>query len=309
MRRSFAQSAIALGFLLALHPPIAIAATLSPAPTVGSSFNVGTLHVDRYGSGKKSIVLIPGLGCGPWEWYGTIAHLQPHFTVYALTLPGFDGQPATAQRPLFKAFANDFWQLLATHHIVKPIVIGHSLGGTLAIALGEEHPHRLARIIAVDGMPIFPLLAMATPAQREAQANAAAAAYASDTPAQAQQYQLGYMQSIGTIHPSLAPAMAELAAKSDPKAVGSWLKADLGSDLRPKLARITIPLLEIMPYNPADQKPPYVYTQAQTLGFYQSLLAGAPHVTVTPISPSRHFAMIDQPTAFYAILDAALTSQ
>jgi pimeloyl-ACP methyl ester carboxylesterase len=39
-------------------------------------------------------------------------------------------------------------------------------------------------------------------------------------------------------------------------------------------------------------------TQEQALAFYKSLLTGAPRATVVPITPSRHFVMLDQPDAF-----------
>lgn len=63
-----------------------------------------------------------------------------------------------------------------------------------------------------------------------------------------------------------------------------------------------------MPYNPVDAKPPMNYTQEQTLAFYQSLIAGAPKGSVVAISPSRHFAMLDQPDAFYAAVTQFLAS-
>jgi hypothetical protein len=83
---------------------------------------------------------------------------------------------------------------------------------------------------------------------------------------------------------------------------------DLCQDLRPDLHKITIPMLEIMPYNPADNQSPAGYTQAQMVSFYQSLLAGVPAVTVVPVSPSRHFVMLDQPEAFYISLGSFLSA-
>jgi hypothetical protein len=74
------------------------------------------------------------------------------------------------------------------------------------------------------------------------------------------------------------------------------------TDLRPKLPHVTIPMLEIMPYQPpaAGQGPGY--TEEQTLGFYKSLVAGALKASVVAITPSRHFVMLDQPEAFYEAL-------
>lgn len=283
------------------------AAPLAPAPAVAESFDVGTLHVDRYGSGKPAMVLIPGLGSGPWSWYGTIAHFEPQYTIYSLTLPGFDGRPATTKTPLFATFASDFNALLDRRKIDKPIVMGHSLGGTLAIMLGEREPNRLGAIIAVDGLPIFPPFATMTAEQRTTAAAQAAASIASADPAASLAYNKHYMSTVGTIDPALVDPTAALEAKSDPKAVAAWFGEDASTDLRPDLAKITIPFLEIMPYYASDHtgsaQKVMQYTQTQSVAFYQSLLAGAPQAHVVAIPDARHFAMLDQPTAFYAAVE------
>ncbi|MBV8490281.1 MAG: alpha/beta fold hydrolase, partial [Candidatus Eremiobacteraeota bacterium] len=163
-----------LGSSFAFFSPTAGGAqSLVPSPV--ATFDVGTLHVDEFGHGAQTLILIPGLGSGSWAWDGTIARFSSHYTIYVLTLPGFDGRAATKESPLFAAFAGDFWKLLADRKIDKPLVIGHSLGGTLAFLLAEEHPERLRAIVAVDGLPIFPAVANATADQRLAAADKMAA--------------------------------------------------------------------------------------------------------------------------------------
>ena len=45
-------------------------------------------------------------------------------------------------------------------HLSRPLVVGHSLGGTLALALASDHPDRLGPLVIVDALPFFagPLL-------------------------------------------------------------------------------------------------------------------------------------------------------
>jgi pimeloyl-ACP methyl ester carboxylesterase len=85
--------------------------------------------------------------------------------------------------------------------------------------------------------------------------------------------------------------------------VAAWMREDLTTDLRPDLAKVTIPFLEIMPYQPNPTP-----TQAQTLAFYKSLVAPAPKATVVAVAPSRHFVMLDQPEAFYKVITQFLSS-
>jgi pimeloyl-ACP methyl ester carboxylesterase len=266
------------------------------------------MHVDKFGAGNQTLIFIPGLACGPWVWSGVITRFAPDATIYALTLPGFDGRPASDNKPLFAAFVKDFWTMLTEQKITKPVVVGHSLGGTLAIALAEEHPERLAGIVAVDGLPVFPLLANATPTARAAAATQMAGMYASLDASQKLANEKQYMSTTGTLHPELVDPTAELQARSDAKAMAAWTAEDLAADLRPNLSKITIPFLEIMPFNPDDAKPPLGHSQEQTLAFYRSLVAGAPKVAVLAIAPSRHFVMLDQPAALEKILADFLAS-
>ena len=296
----------ALAFIL-VAPLAAAAATLPAAPAAERSFDAGSLSVQRFGHGDP-VVLIPGLGVGTWEWNETIRHLAPSHTVYALTLPGFDGRPASTG-PLFARASGDFWNLLAKEHISRPVVIGHSLGGTLAILLGEQHPDRLRAIVAVEGLPIFVGLERVTPEQRAAAAEQAAAPIASTTPAQFADYEKKYMHGPGgVLDADLADQTGGLEAKSDPAAFAQWLREDLTSDLRPDLAKISVPLLELAPYNAPDvSASPNAYTEDQKVQYYRALLAGAPKLQVVSISPARHFLMLDQPARFFAALDAFLS--
>lgn len=273
------------------------AAALPALPAPAASFDIGTIHADRYGNGARTLIFIPGLGSGPWSWAEQISRFSQGYTVYALTLDGFDGRPYTPQADLIAAFDRDFWTLLQTEHIDKPVVIGHSLGGTLGFELAVTHPDRLAGVIALDGLPVFPTLAYANDAKRAAAARQMNA-IAGESHDQLVQYDTAFMKQIGTMHAELiAPSVVELA-KSDPKAIAAWGAADVSRDLRPQLAQANVPILELMPY--AQPSP---YTQAQTLAFYQMLVSKAPQCTVDAIPGARHFAMLDQPTA----VDAAIT--
>jgi pimeloyl-ACP methyl ester carboxylesterase len=283
------------------------AATLPPAPVAAESFDVGTLHVDRYGTGPRAIILIPGLSCGPWEWYGTIAHELPSATIFALTLPGFDGRTATDKKPLIDTFVADLATLIDTRKIVKPVIVGHSLGGTLAIIAGERYPSRLKAIVAVDGLPVFPTLGTATSEQRATAAMQMAGSIVNMSPDAFLASNTNFMATFGVADTTLVAPTAVLLSKSDPVAAAAWLQEDVAGDWRPALREVSIPLTEIMPYNAPDhQAPPLNFTQDQTLAFYTALLSGAPKLSVVPIPAARHFVMLDQPDAFYAALDHAL---
>ncbi len=285
----------------ALSPPL--------LPKAGSSFMAGPVRVDVYGTpGKPALVFIPGLACGVWEWSGEIARFAPDYTIYALTLPGFDGL-AAAQVPLFKTVSNSFWTMLAQHNIVKPIVIGHSLGGTLAIMLAEQHSDRLRGVIAVDGLPIFPGFERQTPQQRAQAAQRMSATFAAaSTPQQFEfaekTYALPYMMTSKDDIVQVAP----LIAKSDPQATAAWMSEDLTTDLRPGLRNAGIPLLEVAPYDPTLENAMFASAQAKS-AYYAGLLNGAPTAKVVVVGGSRHFVMYDQPQGLHAAIAGFIREQ
>lgn len=292
---------------LVLACALALSVLSSATPAFAESFQSGSLKVDVYGAaGKPALVFIPGLTCGPWEWSREIARYAPAYRIYALTLPGFDGQPG-AKTPLVTTVEADFWNLLETRQIKNPTLIGHSLGGTLAISLAEQHPDRLRAVIAVDGLPIFPGMDFMSEAQRNTMAAQTAAMMAATPQAQFAESQKRTLPYLVT-SPKDVDAIANAAAKTDPLVAAEWAKEDLLADFRPQLKNAAVPILEIAPFDPKlDPFGPAKFADAAAKQrYYESLFAGAPQAKVHVIQPSRHFIMYDQPAALDAALDAAL---
>jgi pimeloyl-ACP methyl ester carboxylesterase len=112
------------------------------------------ITVRKSGSGKQSIIFIPGLSCSGTVWDSTKQKLKKKYTCYVLTLPGFAGVPAQSD-PSFKNFEKAIADYIIGNHISKPIIIGHSLGGSLAMALASDYPDLASKIIAVDALPFL----------------------------------------------------------------------------------------------------------------------------------------------------------
>lgn len=293
MKRRLAVALSAALFVLSARG--AHAAPLTALPHAQRTFTSGALHADVYGSaGKPAMILLPGLGCGPWEFGNEIAAFAPSYRIYAITLPGFDNQPAI-RTPLFATVSGDFWKLLDAEHIEKPVVVGHSLGATLAEMLATQHADRLRAVVAIDGLPVFPGTESLSQAARTANA-ARAAAQTAGTPKAAYNNVLKtYVMPYLVTGKDDAERDAALEAASDPAAAAAWLGEDLSLDLRADLAKAATPLLLIGPYDAsldttlkdADAKRSY----------YASLVAKAPQAQTVVIDASRHFIMNDQPRA------------
>jgi pimeloyl-ACP methyl ester carboxylesterase len=272
------------------------------APT--STFDVGILHVERFGAtGGRSIVLIPALFCGSWQWNAQIDALSSKYDVLAVTLPGFDDRSMVAGGDLMARAAQSLHLLITQHHLRRPIVAGHSLGGTLTVYFAEHYPADATAIVTVEGgYPLAP-----TQAQRDARVAKSVAPYdgvsQSDVGAIIRNTTLQYTIT----SPADVDAVSKLAAQSDPNAIVAWIRAALSLDLTPGLSQITVPFTVIIPFDAEIDPYQGFNTAQQKLAAYTAWAAHTADSKVILITPSRHFVMFDQPAKFEQAFEAAIS--
>lgn len=276
------------------------AATIAPA----ERFEVQGMLVERHGQGGRPLILIPGLGGGSWVWQETVREFAGGQAVYVVTLPGFDGRLAPAGDPIEGA-RRALLELIATRKLDKPVLVGHSIGGTLALALAEMQPARIGGVVSIDGLPVFPGTEEVPAEQRLRVAEGMGARMgAVSGPAFAEQ-QKRYMRSIGVVDMNKADELAKLGARSDPQAMAAYVSGIVALDLRPNLAAISAPVLVLAPYFALDAMQTGV-TAEQKLAYYRALMKGTPRLEVIAVDNARHFAMFDQPRAVSDALRAFL---
>ena len=284
--------------LSSLAPAISPAADFKPA-----TFTSGALQVEQLSNQGPAIVFIPGLASGAWTWRDSATRLAKSHSVYLLTLPGFDGRKPVAGTN-FESLSKDLRSLIETRKLARPVLVGHSLGGTLSLSFAAENSALVSGVIAVDGLPVFPGTEGIS-GDRSALAQQARAQLAGQTPEQFAAYQQTYMGRFGVIDPATASRLAELSGRSDPGATADFAAQVLMLDLRPKLPAIKVPVIEISPFHAPDFAAMGVDENAKT-NYYRMLLQGVAKLDVVSVSPARHFVMFDQPEKFAAALDGAL---
>jgi pimeloyl-ACP methyl ester carboxylesterase len=267
------------------------------------TFTIGMLRVDHYGTpGRTPIIFIPALFCGASQWQRQIAALWDRYDIYALTLPGFDARPRDPGGNLMSRATADISTLIRTRHLDHPIIVGHSLGGTLAVLFGVHRSAEVRGIVAVEGgYPVAP-----TPERREEGLREATAPYRGvDRSAFGDSLGERMLQYVITSK-SDADSVQAQAARSDPAAVVDWMGEAFRLDLTQQLEEITVPLVEIVPFDPRIDPYQGFGTLADKGGAYRSFLGHAPHGSLIMIENSRHFVMIDQPAAFDRALYRAI---
>jgi len=271
-------------------------------PAFSATADSGALTVEQQGDRGSPLVFIPGLASGTWTWKAEAARLAKSHVVYLLSLPGFDGRPAIAGTTL-ESLQADLLKLIEGRHLLKPVLIGHSLGGTLSLAFAADHPDSISGVVAVDGLPVFP--GTENVPDRAPLAQGARAQIENQTKDQFTQYQQTYMARFGVIDEARARMLAEWSSRSDPRAVADFAAQILLLDLRPKLKSISVPVTEISPFYAPDFAAMGV-DEAGKANYYRMLLTGIDKLDVVSIAPARHFVMFDQPEKFSAALDEAL---
>ena len=289
-----------------------LAVSLTPAfaqsdpPVMMSDTMVDTLRVVQYGNSGSPIIFIPGLASGGWAFASSVKRFAPNHVVYVVTLAGFDGMAAPAQKDGYIDLADaELEKLIRTRHLDHPILIGHSLGGTLALLFATAHSDLIGGIVTIDGLPVFPGTENMPTSRRSDMGIAARARVDTSSPDAFARQQMEYAKTSAVMHEDTADTLAPMLARSDPEAVAQYLGEDLTLDFRAALPDIKVPVLLITPYNPADgqrMNPPH--TQADKVAYYRTLMQGTPQLEVVAITPARHFVMFDQPEAFLNILSS-----
>ncbi|HMI61028.1 MAG TPA: alpha/beta hydrolase [Puia sp.] len=111
-----------------------------------------TFQVRKEGAGKRAIVFIPGFACSGDVWEETVKEYKNDYTCYILTMPGFAGVKPDVD-PDLKKWVAQIAGFIKEHQLEKPIIVGHSLGGGMALLLASRYPDLVGRIVVVDVLP------------------------------------------------------------------------------------------------------------------------------------------------------------
>jgi len=238
------------------------------------------IAVTTRGAGRD-VVLIAGLASGPGLWNGVVGAL-PGYRWHLAHVRGFAGlaADANASGPLVQPLADEIARYIAAAGLERPAIVGHSMGGTLAMMLGLKG--LAGRLMVVDMLPEGAAMVGGT---------AQGMGFLAD--------QLGqYFTGTKAGRAYLAQMLADMpgARGSDPDVIANALRDLANVDLGPQLARLTAPM-EVVYAVGSDA------AQAGEIGrTFRAAYAAKRGVRLVPIGPSGHVVMADQPARFNAVL-------
>jgi pimeloyl-[acyl-carrier protein] methyl ester esterase len=290
------------GPAFARAPSVQTPAVLGPAGPQ-PAFQSDRIVVEVRGTGPD-VILIPGLASTGEVWRRTADRLDDHYRVHLISLRGFGQIPAGAngQGAIIGPVANEIRRYIAWQHMDRPAVIGHSMGGLIALRMASDAPRQIGRIMVVDAAPFFPSLisAGATVGDVEPLARIAyqALMFLGDEALRQQGSALG--GQLGGASDSLFNSMGWQGG--DRAMLAQSLYEVMTTDLRHRLPDITVPVTVVYGWSPDDASP-RAHVDGLFRASYASLQTPA---TFERIEGAEHMVMLDRPTAFYAALDRFL---
>jgi pimeloyl-ACP methyl ester carboxylesterase len=115
------------------------------------------LHYERTGSGDPELLFVPGWCCDHTAFRPQLDHFARAHAVTALDLRGIGQSDAPDEGYSIAELADDVAGFCDAVGIEGPVVVGHSLGGMIAVDLAARYPSLPSALVLVDPGPIDPL--------------------------------------------------------------------------------------------------------------------------------------------------------
>lgn len=254
-------------------------------------------EVIKSGTGNKSIIFIPGFACSGEVWKETKLLYEKEYTCYTLTMAGF-ANAKPQPNATFKNWETCIANYIKENKIDKPILIGHSMGGGLALALAADYPELIEKIVVVDALPC--LSALMNPSfktEEKFDCSAMINKTTSATKEQFYQMQKNAMQRLleDTSKQELVIGWSML---SDRKTFAEMYCDFSNTDLREKIANIKCPTLVLLESYFINLKPAieeqYKYLKTANLQY---------------ATKGLHFIMYDDTAWYFSQLNNFITTK
>ncbi|WP_299214268.1 alpha/beta hydrolase [uncultured Aquimarina sp.] len=256
------------------------------------------ITVEVSGNGSP-ILFLPGFTNPGSIWDETVSHIQGDQEHHLISYAGFDGNTPIAM-PWYDTIKKELIDYIKENELINVTIIGHSMGGNLAVDIAAALPDVIKNLVLVDSIPCMRELMM--PGVPESQI----------------QYESPYNKQMLAMNDDQFKQTAMMMAqnmtnkKDKVDTLLNWiLKADretyvygytdlLKLDLRKVLDKVTAKTLILGAAFPTIE-------MAKTN--YEKQYATLSDKTIEMIPDSKHFIMFDQPELFYKKVNAFLINE
>jgi len=261
-----------------------------------------SFHVDIIGKGKP-MILIPGFASSGHTWDSTVARYKDRYECHVLTLAGFAGQPPTSATPFLETVRNDLAAYIRKNKMDKPVIVGHSLGGFMALWLAAKEPDLVGPLVIVDALPFLPAATQpgATAESFKPMAENIRKMLSGPSTPQSEKITEASIKSMVT-KPADYEMVLGWGKQSDHVTEGNAIYEMMTTDLRDDLEKIKSPAIVIGTWIAYKQ----YATRAEVEKNFRAQYAKLASFDFILEDNARHFVMLDDPDAFFAATDAFL---
>ncbi|MBA4025359.1 MAG: alpha/beta hydrolase [Gordonia sp.] len=111
-----------------------------------------TVHWGMVGAGSRTVVLVHGHQAHHMWWHAVVRHLQNSWRVILFDLSGHGLSDHRENYAAGVQWAHDLLAVLDVSGADRPVVIGHSMGGRIAVSATADRPDLVRGIILIDSM-------------------------------------------------------------------------------------------------------------------------------------------------------------
>ncbi len=295
--------AVIVAIVVAITSGSAAKPASEPAGSAANRTDNAVLHVERSGHGRP-MILIPGLTCSGGVWADAAKHFADRFECHVVTLGGFGGQPRY-DGPFLQTARDSLLAYVRARRLEGAVVVGHSLGGVLALQMGIERPDDFAGLVIVDALPFLGGAgdSNATEASAKAAMEPMRVMIRSQTKEQFQAFERMSPYVDGLVSGAADRArVRQMGVDSDPASTADAMAETNSTDLRSRMGDIRAPLLVLGSWYGLRE-----YTTRERVdSLYRAQYAGAKSFRFALADTARHFIMLDAPEWTWSQMDAFL---
>lgn len=280
---------------------LALSACTAEAPSVTTppqpAFTSERISVTTRGTGPD-IILIHGLGAHRDVWNASADALDDRYRLHLVQINGFAGAaPAgNADGPVSGPVAEEIARYIRESRLDRPAVIGHSMGGSIAMMTAARHPELPGRVMVVDMVPFMGLV-FGPPGTTKENVGPRADAFKQEI--LTNEGMIDQMIPTMTRTESARPLLTKYARDSHRQTVANAFHELFVIDLSAELSRITAPLTVLYVIPEGVPMKPDQFDAA-----IRQMYSTAPRAQLVRIDNSNHYIQIDQATRFVAEVDA-----
>lgn len=112
------------------------------------------IYTIRQGCGQQKIVFIHGNMASSRWWQPAMDMLVNDWDMLAVDLRGFGSSPDGQDVVTLADHATDIYEAVQQHKFSPFLLVGHSLGGGVAMQFAADYPEMLTGLVLVDSSPV-----------------------------------------------------------------------------------------------------------------------------------------------------------